>query len=86
MQPHFTFDTATGGTVEATRVGIEFDLCVRNAAGHPVATVRMGEVEFRGLYADAADALGEMDSEEAYDAGYDQGFNDGYSDAEEEAA
>lgn len=80
--PHFTFDTATGGTVEATRVGVEFDLNVRNAAGRTVATVRMDEGEFRGLYADAAEALEEMDSQVAYDNGYDQGYADGLEDGE----
>lgn len=76
MQPHFTFSTHDGGTVEAVRVGIEYDLNVRSAAGYTIASVRMDETEFRGLYADAAEALEEMDSQVAYDNGYDAGYAD----------
>ncbi|MFJ9961106.1 hypothetical protein [Streptomyces avermitilis] len=36
-----TYRTADGGTIEATRRGIEVDLHVRNAAGRTVATVEM---------------------------------------------
>ncbi|GGU49197.1 hypothetical protein GCM10010289_82200 [Streptomyces violascens] len=35
------FSTADGGTVEVTRVGISFDIHVRDAAGRTVATVDM---------------------------------------------
>lgn len=36
-----TYNTADGGTIEATRRGIEVDLHVRDAAGRTVATVQM---------------------------------------------
>lgn len=71
MQPHFTFDTHSGATVEATRVGVEYDLNVRNAAGYTIASVRMDETEFRGLYSDVLDALDE-------DGEYERGYADGW--------
>jgi hypothetical protein len=47
------FSTADGSTVEVTRVGIRYDVHVRNAAGHTVATVDMSEDDMSALVADA---------------------------------
>lgn len=46
------FTTADGGTVEATRVGVRWDLRVRSAAGHTVATVDMSDDDMWALVDD----------------------------------
>jgi hypothetical protein len=51
-----TYTTADGGTIEATRRGLEVDLHVRDAAGRTVATVEMSEFA-------AEDLLAELGSE-----------------------
>lgn len=48
---HFT--TADGSTIEVTRVGIRYDVHVRNAAGRTVATVDMSEDDLSALVAEA---------------------------------
>lgn len=50
------FDTATGGTVEAQRVGIGWDIHVRAAGGRTIATVSMSDDDARGLMADLRSA------------------------------
>jgi hypothetical protein len=44
-----TYTTANGGTIEATRRGLEIDLHVRDAAGRTVATVVLDEHDAWGL-------------------------------------
>lgn len=51
-----TYTTADGGTIEATRRGLEIDLHVRDAAGRTVATVVMSEHT-------AGDLLGKLGAE-----------------------
>jgi hypothetical protein len=47
-----TYTTADGGTIEATRRGLEIDLHVRDAVGRTVATVEMSEDDATALLAD----------------------------------
>jgi hypothetical protein len=45
-----TIHTADGSSVTITPRGIEYDLHVRNAAGHTVATVEMSQDDLDALY------------------------------------
>jgi hypothetical protein len=47
-----TYTTADGGTIEATRRGLEIDLHVRDAAGRTVATVVLSENDAAVLLSD----------------------------------
>lgn len=49
------FTTAQGTTIEATRVGVEYDMHVRAADGRTIATVRMGEAEAWALLDNAGE-------------------------------
>lgn len=51
-----TIHTADGSTVTITPRGIEYDLHVRDAAGHTVATVEMSADDYRALQAEMDDA------------------------------
>ncbi|WP_326792017.1 hypothetical protein OHA79_09455 [Streptomyces sp. NBC_00841] len=53
------YTTADGGTIEATRRGLEIDLHVRNAAGRTVATVVMSESAAESLLAELGVAVWE---------------------------
>lgn len=46
------FNTADGGTIEASRVGIMWDIHVRAANGRTVATVSMNDDDARALVLD----------------------------------
>ncbi|MFI0211977.1 hypothetical protein ACH4OV_25315 [Streptomyces diastaticus] len=51
-----TIHTADGSTVTVTPRGIEYDLHVRNAKGHTVATVEMSRADYLALLADMREA------------------------------
>ncbi|WP_458085767.1 hypothetical protein [Streptomyces malaysiensis] len=55
MKSPFKLTTANGGTVEAIRVGIRWDLNVRDAAGRTVATVDMSDDDMWALVGDIED-------------------------------
>jgi hypothetical protein len=46
------FNTADGGTIEITRMGITVDMHVRAASGRTVATVTMDDDDASALLAD----------------------------------
>lgn len=46
------FSTANGGTIEASRSGILWDIHVRDADGRTIASVTMTESDKRGLVSD----------------------------------
>lgn len=50
------FDTADGGTIEARRMGLMWDMHLRNARGETVATVVINSDDARSL-------IGQLDSE-----------------------
>ncbi|MDX2390204.1 hypothetical protein NJL88_09015 [Streptomyces sp. DK15] len=47
-----TYTTRDGSTIEITRRGYTVDMHLRNAAGHTVATVEMGDDDASALIAD----------------------------------
>lgn len=54
----FTIDTASGATIHVTRVGVWFDLHVKNPKGETIATVSMSEDDLSALVDGADYALG----------------------------
>ncbi|MFD3952199.1 hypothetical protein ACFWRC_19510 [Streptomyces albidoflavus] len=56
MNTSRTIHTADGSTVTVTPRGIEYDLHVRNAAGHTVATVEMSRDDYLVLLAEMREA------------------------------
>lgn len=51
------FSTADGSTVEVSRVGIRYDVHLRDAVGRTVATVDMSDDDLSALVADAEELL-----------------------------
>lgn len=63
--------TAHGFHVEATRVGLEFELTTtRISDGTTVSVVRQSEDDFYALWCEMAD-VAEFEDEEAFAAGFD---------------
>ncbi|MFD7646370.1 hypothetical protein ACFV5M_01710 [Streptomyces albidoflavus] len=56
MNTSRTIHTADGSTVTVTPRGIEYDLHVRNAKGHTVATVEMSRADYLVLLAEMREA------------------------------